>query len=59
MIKFKYGNAKNISIIYKFFELDYQYYYYFIFENNIKLCIKLQLANYLAKKLQKLIIIYQ
>lgn len=59
MAKFVYNNAKNGIIGYKLSELNYGYYPYIFFEDNIDLCLNSHSANQLAKKLRDLISVCQ
>lgn len=58
MDKFSYQNIKNASIDYTFFKLNYEYHSYVSLKNKINLYSKSYLANQLAKKLGKPMIIY-
>lgn len=49
MTEFMYNNAKNTSIYHTLFMLNYNFYPYIFFENNISFYSKFYLANKLAK----------
>lgn len=60
MAKFVYNNIKiNINISSMIFELNYDYYPYVLFEDEVYAYSKSCLAKDLAKELKDLILIYQ
>lgn len=59
MIKFAYNNTKNISTGYLFFKLNYNYYLYMSYEDEVNSYLRFYSINKLAKKLRNLILIYQ
>ena len=54
MVKFAYNNAKNASTSHTPFELNYGYYFKFLFEENINPYSISCYANKLAKELGEL-----
>ena len=58
MAKFAYNNAKNASIGYMLFELNYNYHSCIFFKKDIDSRLWSKIANKLLAKLQELIIIY-
>lgn len=59
MTKFTYNNAKNASIDYMSFELNYDYYSHMIFEEDIDFCSVSKTANKLTAKLLELLTIFR
>lgn len=59
MAKFLYNNAKNISISYTSFKLNYNYYPRISFKYNVDSCLKSYLINELANKPKDVILIFQ
>ena len=59
MGKFIYNNAKNVSIGHTRYELNYSYHLQVFFKNDVNFYSRSCFANELAKKLSKLIDIYQ
>lgn len=57
--EFVYNNAINVSISHKLFEFNYEYLSLIFFEKEINPHLKSKSANKIAKKLKKLIIIWQ
>lgn len=45
MTKFVYNNAKNINTSYTLFKLNYGYYLWISYKNDISLCSKLKLVD--------------
>lgn len=58
MTKFAYNNAKNTSISHTLFEFNCNYHSYVSHKNEVDLCLSFCLANKLAKKQSKLILIF-
>lgn len=58
MTKFAYNYAKNTNTSHILLELNYSYYFYVFFEDNINPCSKSSSTNKPAKELKDLISIY-
>ena len=58
MAKFTFNNIKNISTRYIFFKINYRYYLYILYKNNINLYSTFILINKLVVKLKNHITIY-
>ena len=55
MAEFAYNNAKNVSISYTPFKLNWGFYLQVLFKENVDSYFKSHLANKLANKLRELI----
>lgn len=58
IVKFIYNNAKNLSISYMLFKLNYGYNFRILYIKNYSFYFKLKSVNKLLIKLKILIIIY-
>ena len=52
MMEFAYNNAKNASISYRFFNLNYRNFPCISYEKDFDLCLKSKTAEELSSKLQ-------
>ena len=59
MAKVIYNNIKNTSTRYLLYKLNYRYYLYIFYKNNINFYSKSKLVNKLAINIKNLIIIYK
>lgn len=59
LVEFIYNNAKNASIGYTSFGLNYKYYFWILYKENIDSCFKSKSIDKLLAELRKLIIIYR
>ena len=59
MAEFAYNNAKNVSIGYIFFELNYRYYPCISYKEDCDPHSKLRTMEELSSELQKLMTVYQ
>ena len=58
MAKFVYNNAKNLSTSYTLFKLNYSYYSWMSYEEEVNPCSKFKSAEKLLAELRKLMIVY-
>ena len=59
MADFTYNKVKNASISYMFFKLNYNYYFYIFYKNDLNPDFKSRAIDKLAGKLRELITFYQ